>query len=102
MLTARGMIRRAPRSFASAPARSTPLRLPLIPNVTAQPETDPAEIRRLLVEQLVSPVRWVESVQFMTGAGVTTFWEIGAGKVLGGLIKRIAPTATIEQSEAYL
>jgi [acyl-carrier-protein] S-malonyltransferase len=79
-----------------------PPQVPLIPNVTAQPETDPAEIRRLLVEQLVSPVRWVESVQFMTGAGVTTFWEIGAGKVLGGLIKRIAPTATIEQSEAYL
>jgi [acyl-carrier-protein] S-malonyltransferase len=79
-----------------------PPQVPLIPNVTAQPATDPAEIRRLLVEQLVSPVRWVESVQFMIGAGVTTFWEIGAGKVLGGLIKRIAPAATMEQSEAYL
>jgi [acyl-carrier-protein] S-malonyltransferase len=79
-----------------------PPQVPLIPNVTAQPATDPDEIRRLLVEQLVSPVRWVESVQFMISAGVTTFWEIGAGKVLGGLIKRIAPAVTIEQSEAYL
>jgi [acyl-carrier-protein] S-malonyltransferase len=79
-----------------------PPQVPLIPNVTAQPTTNPAEIRRLLVAQLYSPVRWVESVQFMTGAGVTTFWEIGAGKVLGGLIKRIAPSAVVEQSEAYL
>jgi len=75
---------------------------PLVPNVTARPTTNPIEIRRLLVEQLYSPVRWVESVQYMAGAGVTTFWEIGAGRVLGGLIKRIAPDATIQNSEAYL
>ncbi len=75
---------------------------PLVPNVTARPTTDPAEIRILLVEQLYSPVRWVESVQYMSGAGLTTFWEIGVGKVLSGLIKRIAPNATIENSEAYL
>ncbi|HUS17356.1 MAG TPA: ACP S-malonyltransferase [Chloroflexia bacterium] len=76
--------------------------VPVVANVTAAPTTDPEEIRRLLVEQLYSPVRWVESVQHMAGAGVTTFWEIGAGKVLGGLIKRIAPDAAVEQSESYL
>ncbi len=75
---------------------------PLVPNVTARPTLDPAEIRQLLVEQLYSPVRWVESVEAMTAAGVTIFWEIGAGQVLAGLIKRIAPTATVENSEAHL
>jgi [acyl-carrier-protein] S-malonyltransferase len=75
---------------------------PLVPNVTAHPTSDPVEIRRLLLEQLYSPVRWVESIQAMTAAGVTTFWEIGAGKVLAGLIKRIAPDATVENSEAHL
>jgi [acyl-carrier-protein] S-malonyltransferase len=86
--------------LAEAPLRAPSV--PLVPNVTARPTTDPAEIRRLLVEQLYSPVRWVESVEYMMAAGVTTFWEIGAGKVLGGLIKRIAPAVTVEQSEAYL
>ena len=75
---------------------------PLVANVTARPTSDPAEIRRLLVEQLYSPVRWVESVEYIAAAGVTAFWEIGAGKVLGGLIKRIAPGVVVEQSEAYL
>jgi [acyl-carrier-protein] S-malonyltransferase len=75
---------------------------PLVPNVTAHPTSDPVEIRRLLLEQLYSPVRWVESIEAMTAAGVTTFWEIGAGKVLAGLIKRIAPDATVENSEAHL
>ena len=75
---------------------------PLVPNVSARPTLDPAEIRQLLIAQLYSPVRWVESVQTMTAAGVTVFWEIGAGKVLAGLIKRIALTATVENSEAYL
>jgi [acyl-carrier-protein] S-malonyltransferase len=86
--------------LAEAPLR--PPAVPLVPNVTARPTTDPAEIRRLLVEQLYSPVRWVESVEYMMAAGVTTFWEIGAGKILGGLIKRIAPAVAVEQSEAYL
>ena len=76
--------------------------MPLVPNVTAEPTRDPAEIRRLLVEQLYSPVRWVESVQYMADAGVTTFLEVGPGRVLGGLIKRIVPGATIEASEALL
>jgi [acyl-carrier-protein] S-malonyltransferase len=76
--------------------------VPLIANVSAQAVSDPATIRALLMEQLYSPVRWFESVQFMAGAGVTTFWEIGAGKVLGGLIKRTLPDAGIEHSEIHL
>ena len=65
---------------------------PLIANVTARPVTDPAEIRGLLVEQVTRRVRWRESVLWMAGeGGVTHFVELGAGKVLTGMAKRIAP-----------
>ena len=53
----------------------------------------PGAIRQLLVEQVTGPVRWRESVQFMAEQGVTEFWEIGAGKALSGMIRRIAPGA---------
>jgi [acyl-carrier-protein] S-malonyltransferase len=66
---------------------------PLVANVLAQPISDPASIVRCLVEQVTGTVRWRESVLFMAQAGVTTFYEVGAGKVLTGLIKRIAPGA---------
>jgi [acyl-carrier-protein] S-malonyltransferase len=66
---------------------------PLVSNVTAAPITDPDEIRRRLVEQVTGTVRWRESVAFMAGQGVTRFFEIGAGKVLSGLVKRIADGA---------
>ncbi len=69
-------------------------KVPLVANVTAAPVTDPAEIRRLLVAQVTGTVRWRESVQYMAGQGVTIFIELGAGKVLTGLLKRIAETAT--------
>jgi [acyl-carrier-protein] S-malonyltransferase len=67
---------------------------PLVANVLAAPITDPDEIRRRLVEQVTGTVRWRESVAFMAGHGVTKFYEIGAGKVLSGLVKRIADGAT--------
>ena len=70
-----------------------PPRVPLVANVLAQPVSDPAVIMRCLVEQVTGTVRWRESVLFMTHAGVTAFYELGAGKVLTGLIKRIAETA---------
>jgi [acyl-carrier-protein] S-malonyltransferase len=70
-----------------------PPRVPLVANVLAQPISDPAMIVRCLVEQVTGTVRWRESVLFMVRAGVTMFHEIGAGKVLTGLIKRIAETA---------
>ncbi len=67
---------------------------PLVANVTARPVTDPEEIRRLLVEQVTGRVRWRESIAWMAQAGgVTRFVELGAGKVLTGMAKRIAPDA---------
>lgn len=65
--------------------------VPLIANVRAEPVLQTGAIRQLLVEQVTGAVRWRESVQFMAAQGVTEFWEIGAGKALSGMIKRIAP-----------
>jgi [acyl-carrier-protein] S-malonyltransferase len=67
--------------------------VPLVANVLASPITDPAEIRRRLVEQVTGTVRWRESVAYMASHGATRFFEIGAGKVLSGLVKRIAEGA---------
>src|SRR6202521_1063721 len=66
---------------------------PLVSNVLAAPITDPDEIRRRLIEQVTGTVRWRESVAFMASHGVVRFFEIGAGKVLSGLVKRIADGA---------
>ena len=66
---------------------------PLVSNVLASAITDPDEIRRRLIEQVTGTVRWRKLVAFMAGRGVTTFFEIGAGKVLSGLVKRIADGA---------
>jgi [acyl-carrier-protein] S-malonyltransferase len=63
--------------------------VPLVDNVTAVAVTDPEEIRRLLVAQVTSAVRWSESVLYMKGQGVDAMVEAGAGKVLAGLVKRI-------------
>lgn len=63
--------------------------VPVVANVTAQPVRDAAEIRRLLVEQVVSPVLWEDSVAWMIGQGVDTFVEIGSGTVLSGLVKKV-------------
>jgi [acyl-carrier-protein] S-malonyltransferase len=71
-----------------------PPAVPLVANVLARPVTDPKEIVSSLIRQVTGTVRWRESVAFMAGAGVTTFYEIGAGKVLSGLVKRIAGGAT--------
>jgi [acyl-carrier-protein] S-malonyltransferase len=67
---------------------------PLVANVTASPLTDPADIRSNLVKQVTGTVRWRESVAYMAGEGVTRFVEVGAGKVLAGLVKRIAEGAS--------
>ncbi|MBY6065810.1 ACP S-malonyltransferase [Leisingera aquaemixtae] len=63
--------------------------VPLIANVRADAVTGPDEIRQLLVEQVTGSVRWRESVQAMAAKGVTEFWEIGAGKALSGMIRKI-------------
>ena len=69
-------------------------RAPLVANVTARPVHAPEDIRRLLVEQVTGRVRWRESMEWLAGeGGVTRFAEAGAGKVLSGMAKRIAPDA---------
>ncbi|MBD3786233.1 MAG: ACP S-malonyltransferase [Sphingomonadales bacterium] len=64
--------------------------VPVVANVRADAVSDPELIRKLLVEQVTGSVRWRESVEWMVGQGVTEFWEIGAGKALSGMVKRIA------------
>ncbi|KFE36352.1 ACP S-malonyltransferase [Thioclava atlantica] len=68
--------------------------VPVVANVRAAAVSDPEEIRRLLVEQVTGSVRWRESVAWMAGQGVKEFWEIGAGKALSGMIRRIAKEAS--------
>jgi [acyl-carrier-protein] S-malonyltransferase len=68
--------------------------VPLYANVIAAPVSDPSRVRELLVEQVTGMVRWRESIQEMSAAGVVEFVEIG-GKVLGAMVKRIAPEARI-------
>jgi [acyl-carrier-protein] S-malonyltransferase len=82
--------------------------VPVVANVLARPENDPEVIRRLLVEQVTGRVRWRESMEWMASEGrVTRFVEVGSGKVLTGMAKRIAPDAeslplnTPEELEAF-
>jgi [acyl-carrier-protein] S-malonyltransferase len=87
-----------PAADAMAEAlRKTSVKTPVVPvvaNVLAKPIRDPAGIVRSLVEQVTATVRWRECVAYMAGEGVTNFYEIGSGKVLTGLLKRIAEGAT--------
>jgi len=64
----------------------------IIANVTASPTNDPAEMKKLLVEQIYSKVRWRESILYMANQNITEYLEIGPGKVLTGLVKRILPS----------
>ena len=90
------LMRPAAEAMAEALAQVTvkPPCVPLVANVLAMPISDPVEIVHALVEQVTGTVRWRESISFMAKAGVTAFCEVGSGKVLAGLIKRIAETAT--------
>lgn len=63
--------------------------IPVVSNVDARPHSDPAEIRDLLIQQVVSPVRWEESMRYLLDEGFDKFYEIGSGRVLRGLLKRI-------------
>lgn len=67
--------------------------LPLVANITAGPLDDPAAIREALIKQVTGTVRWRECIGFMAGRGVMVFAELGSGKVLSGLARRIAPEA---------
>ena len=68
--------------------------VPVVANVEAAPITDPAAIRDALVRQVTGTVRWRESVAAMAAQGVDSFYEVGSGKVLTGLVKRIAAGAS--------
>lgn len=79
---------------ALAKVQVKPPVVPLVANVLARPISDPAEIVTSLIAQVTGTVRWRECVAFMASAGVDTFYEAGSGKVLSGLVKRIADGAT--------
>lgn len=70
--------------------------VPVVANVLARPTDEPDEIRKRLVEQVTGTVRWRECVEAMGAAGVTSFYEIGSGKVLSGLVKRILKDAAAQ------
>ncbi|MCY4016297.1 MAG: ACP S-malonyltransferase [Gammaproteobacteria bacterium] len=76
-----------------------PAAIPVVQNATGRASRDPEEIRHNLGAQLCSPVRWIDCVETMHAAGATHFLECGPGKVLAGLIKRIAPSAQTHNSE---
>lgn len=83
----RPAVERLAKALAAVPLRSP--RIPVVSNVDAQPHSDPEEIRQLLVSQVVSVVRWEDSVRWMIAGGCDSFYEIGPGRVLAGLLKRI-------------
>jgi [acyl-carrier-protein] S-malonyltransferase len=77
---------------------STPFNQPICPvyqNVSARAVTSPDEIKTNLVAQLTAPVRWTQSVMQMTADGATHYIEVGPGKVLQGLVKKISPAAEV-------
>jgi [acyl-carrier-protein] S-malonyltransferase len=86
----------------------SPVAFPVVSNVTASPVRDPEEARRLLGEQLTSPVRWTASMRTMVDSGVRRFMELGPGTVLAGLMKRIEREAevvsvgTADEASAFL
>lgn len=86
------------RSVLDGVAVSAP-QMPVISNVEAQPNSDGNRVRELLVTQVCAPVRWDESVEKMVALGVTRFIEIGPGKVLSGLVKRITKDAEVANVE---
>ena len=69
--------------------------VPVVSNVEAKPNQDAARVKELLERQVTAPVRWEESVQCLAGLGVDSVVEVGAGNVLGGLVRRIAPELTV-------
>ena len=85
-----------------------PPRVPVISNVSINPESDPATIKRLLIEQITGRVRWRETIEGLRGRGISSVVEVGAGKVLSTMAKRIdkeLPTTSIEtpqEIEAFI
>jgi len=80
-------VERLTAALAETPVR--PPRIPVVSNVDARPHDDPADIRRLLARQVVGVVEWNASMASILSTGVRTIWEVGPGRVLRGLMKRI-------------
>jgi [acyl-carrier-protein] S-malonyltransferase len=70
----------------------SPLRIPVVTNVTAEPNQDASRVKELLYKQVTGSVRWEESVKALAALGVDEALEVGPGTVLAGLVKRIAPS----------
>ena len=87
-------------SQALASVRISVPKVPVWSNVDAQPHTDPSEIRELLVKQVVSPVRWEEIIRGLLASTVERFYEVGPGRVLAGLMKRVQRKADIRNITA--
>lgn len=87
-------VERLAAALADVPLRKP--RIPVISNVDARPHEDPEDMRELLIRQVVSPVRWEDSMRYLLGESFDMFYEIGAGRVLRGLLKRIDRKATCE------
>ncbi len=83
-------------SAAIAGTAFSPLRFPLYANVDSQPHVQPSEIAELLTQQMVSPVLWESTLRNLLSAGVDMFYEIGAGRVLAGTLKRVDRKACCE------
>jgi [acyl-carrier-protein] S-malonyltransferase len=86
-------VERLTKALADVPMKRP--RIPVVSNVDARPHDDPEEIRALLARQVVSPVRWEDSIRYLLGQGFDTFYEVGPGRVLQGLMKRIDRKAKV-------
>lgn len=80
--------------------KDTPI--PIVPNVTGKSTSSAAEIKETLGKQIISSVRWVDTINNIVSSGISSFVELGPGKVLSGLIKQIAPTAETTSLENYI
>jgi [acyl-carrier-protein] S-malonyltransferase len=83
-----------------APIRFSPARMPVISNVTAQPHGDGESIKELLVRQIIAPVRWYQSIETLRGKGVDKWIEVGPGRTLTGMMKKIDRKASVENFSA--
>ncbi len=90
-------VSRLSEALATVPLQSP--RLPVVSNVDAEAHEDPEEIRRLLVRQVMAPVQWEQSVRHLLNRGIEMFYEVGPGRVLRGLLKRIHRKAACEGVE---
>lgn len=76
-----------------------PPRIPVVSNVDARPHSDPEEIRNLLIRQVIEPVRWEDSMRYLINDGFDSFYEVGPGRVLRGLLRRIERGVTCQNIE---